>query len=1344
MNHRRRSGRTILAVAAAFNLAGPAMALSPASSASFDVQRASTNSGSAVQTTASFRVVPQVLGGPVAGISTSASFVAAQGRVGAAQLESDDIYVDPTWLAQAAVDADPTVGTAGCAPPAFPLALGTNAFADLPSAVAAVNALGRVHLLNGDHEAEGVIVPRAMTILGVDESVGACTGLAGRPGAIVMPATAAAPGKTLLDFQAGLVTLRDLTFDGDNPSLVGASEADFALLAADGTATIDDLTIDNVQFRNFADSAIALDLPGTSGHVVVNSDFENLGDAVGGSATGAAIVLGAASATISNGSVQNAPAGIVAYGGGPGAPGLAGGTGIVPAVSVANLQFGNLGAGAGAVAFLDDATGSLTASQVLASDRGVTVGPLVAEGTVLIDGNTFEDIGEWVANIADVYAPNLAAGQARVEFTNNTVQGSLDGIGVAVRHVGRDAVGSRNTGSVLVADNTFDNVFGAFSNPDGIFIHGVDASFGSVAVSGNDLDALDATVVASAVRLDSRDVVFGPAAALGLANVTLDDNRIADWATGVRAENSGAPGAATLTVAMGQTTANTIERSTTGLLVGADSTVAAVSAVPGAQRFADNAVGVSVAGAGAHATLTGNAIENNDAVGVLVADGASAVLQANQISTAAAAGSVGVRVEGPAPVTLDLGGGAFASAGNNTLDVLAADGWAVEVALAGTLRGENNTWRFQGQTFNAANAVDDLIRDGDADNSAAGGEAGTFGPFDFLPFQGGAQATVVALDATFERGTTAGYGASAFRTLADALEGTFPGGTATAEDGAYVAVRHNAAGARTAQGLLVTQPITVVAATGAAPTVLPGVDGPGTDVADVEEAGSLTLVKILADDVTLDGLVFDGNNPALPVNVVVNGEPVHARNAIMLDGNAGGPDSVTLRNLDIRNFYAHGVAVTTSPGNRTDDLTVADSTFDNIDGFQTAAAGSTAIRLHDVRRSTTAGNTFDRVRNAIALDANDEATVHEVAGNTVNNPGQRGIAAGNVRGNALIRLKDNALDGGVIAVEVSDVTTSGMVELRGSTIANAGEGVRVRAVDAASLVAVVANTVTSGDAGVTIHETAGIGDFGVHVVANVFDGPTTGVLVATTFAGLPDADTTGATIARNSFANATAASVHIEASAGNTAHALVGGADETQRNSFTAAPVGVLVTGAGAQADVRNNFVPRTPPYFGALAFVGHDVGVRVENGAVARVEHNDFGNSAVAAIQVTGAGSEALVELNEASGSLNAVGILIDDDARASMGPGPAAGLASAFFGGGASVGLNKLRSYTGAPGSFAIHNLSILDQNAENNDFATLDLLLIEEMVEHQPDNFQGLVFFDPPSMQFTGIEGWRTLHD
>jgi hypothetical protein len=1343
MNHRRRSGRMILAVAAA-GLAAPAMALSPASSASFDVQRASTNSGSAVQTTASFRVVPQVLGGPVAGISNSASFVAAQGRVGAAQLETDDIYVDPTWLAQPAVDGDPTVGAAGCAPPTFPLTLGINAFADLPSAVAAVNALGRVHLLNGDHEAEAVVIPRAMTILGVDESTGTCTGLAGRPGAIVMPATAAAPGKTLLDLQSGLVTLRDLTLDGDNPSLAGASEADFALRAADATATLNDLLIDNVEFRNFADSALALDLPGTSGHVVANSDFENLGDAVGGSATGAAIVLGAASATISGGSVQNAPAGVVAHGGGPGAPGLAGGTGIVPTVSVSNMQFGNLGAGAGAVAFLDNATGSLTGSQVLASDRGVTVGPLVAEGSVLIDGNTFEDIGEWVANITDVYAPNLAAGQARVEFTNNTVQGSLDGVGVSIRHVGRDAGGSRNTGSVLVADNTFDNLFGAFSNPVGIFVHSIDAFHGTVDITNNTLDALNPTVVAAAVQLDTRDVLFTPGTEQQTFNVFLNGNAISDWEHGVRAENSGAPGAAVAQVVLGHMVANTIERCDTGMLIGQNGNATAANTVPDAQRFADNRVGIQVAGAGAQAVLSRLAITGNDDVGLLVSNGASVMLEHSTLVTSTAAGSVAARAEGPGVSGLDLGGGNFGSPGNNTLDVLAPDGWAVEVAATAFAFGHNNTWRFQGQTFNASNAIDDLIRDGDADNSAAGGEAGTFGPFDFIPFQGGTRSAAVALDETFERGTTAGYGVSAFRTLADALEGTFPGGTVTAHDGAYVAVRHNAAGARTTQGLLVTQPLTVTAATGATPTVLPGSDAVGTDVPDVEEAGSLTLVKILADDVTLDGLVFDGNNPALPVNVVVNGEPVHARNAIMLDGNAGGPDSVTLRNLQVRNFYAHGVAVTTSPGNRTDDLTVADSTFDNIDGFQTAAAGSTAIRLHNVRRSTTTGNTFDRVRNAIALDANDEATAHQVAGNTVNSPGQRGIAAGNVRGNALIRLTDNTLDGGIIAVEVSDVTTSGMVELRGSTIANAGEAVRVRAVDAASLVAVVANTVTNADAAVTIHETAGTGDFGVHVVANVFDAPTTGVLVATTFAGLPDADTTGVTIARNLFSNATAASVHIEASPGRTAHALVGGADETRRNSFTAAPVGVLVTGAGAQADIRHNFVPKTPPYSGDLAFVGHDVGIRVENGAVARVEHNDFGNSAVAAIQVTGAGSEALVELNEASGSLNAVGILIDDGARASMGPGPAPGLASAFFGGGASVGLNKLRGYTGAPGSFAIHNLSILDQNAENNDFATLDLLLIEEMVEHQPDNFQGLVFFDPPSMQFTGIEGWRTLHD
>ncbi|MDK2972358.1 MAG: trimeric autotransporter adhesin [Candidatus Sumerlaeota bacterium] len=1327
-----------------------AFALNPMASASFTINRTSTNSGSAVQVSSggSYRVAPQVVGGPISGASSSARFRANEGRLGASVLPGDDVYVDPLWVAQGDVDADPTVGLAGCAPPIFPLIFGVNAFQDIPTAVSATNTSGRVHLLNGDHLSENVALTKRITILGEDESVGTCTGQVGRTGARVVPPTGYAVGKTHFAVQAPGVTIRDLTLIGDNTGIPGSSEAGSGIEISDATGTVNDLTVDNAWILNFREFGIKIDAPGTTGHLINNCGIINIADYTPGGPAGSALRFGAASGTVQGGAVLRATTGVEVYGGAAAAPGLAAGTGIVPVVAVDGMSFEDTGqsgnAGRGALAFLDNASGSATNCQFTDNVTAIQVARIENESTITLDSNQFNGTMETAIDISDVYAPVAAPNPARVDVLNNSFASPIEVAAVAVRRVGRDAAGSRNTGAVRINGNMVTSLAGSASDPTGVFLHAIDPAFGSVEVAGNVIDALSRSLSLAGIHLDTRDVLGTPGLEVASSNVTLDGNTVSDWNTGVLVTNSGAGGAATLAAVLGAVAPNTVEGCLTGVRIGPDSTLDAGNALLAAQDIRNNDTGVIAAGTAARANLVNNALTGNDMAAVTVNSGASVMMEGNLVETAASAGSRGVEVVA-AGATVDLGGGAFGSTGSNTFNVTQADGWALVLDAAATAMGEDNTWQYQGVTYNGSKAVDDLIRDGDADNAAAGGEAGTFGPFDFIPFTAGSLAAAVSLDATYERGTTAGYGVTAVRSLADAVEASATLGTATAEAGTYVAMRYGADGAYDQQGIDFMRPLTIAAATPGTAVILPGADGPGTAVDTVQEAGSLTLLRVLSDDIVLSGLVLDGDNPSVPGTVTVNGADINARNAVVIDGGTGGggPDSLAFTDLEVRNFFYNGIIVEDVPGNKLDDLTITGGTFTNIDGFQTATARSTALSIAESRRTILSGNTFDEVQAAIDFRAQDNSSIHTVSGNMVTNAAVRGIAAGSVSGTALIRLTGNTVTGGDVAVEVSDVATSGMVEARANIIDAATEGMRIRQVDGVSLVAAVGNTFTAsgGSVGLATHQTATSGaGFGVLVETNAFDGYTSGVLVAADHGGLGPQDNTGTVIARNTFAN-NGTGVQIEGTSGNTTYAMVGGADPTFRNGFTANTVGVSVAGTGATADVRNNFIPNVFPFTGE-AFDGHDFAISIENGAKANVVGNEIVNSALAAIRVTGTGTEALVETNEASGALNQVGILVADNALASMGPGTAPTITDPFFAAATSTGLNKLRGYTGAAGNYAIENTSVADQNAENNDFNTLDLVAIEGFVQHQPDNSQGQVFYDPPSNQFTGIEDWKTL--
>lgn len=1343
--------RAILALAMTIGLTASGWALNPVSSPSFEVVRTSTNNGSAVQTSGggAYQVLPHIVGGPVAGASSSASFSANQGRVGAISNPQDDVFVDPAWANQTDVDNDPTVGVAGCNSPTYPLTFGVNAFASIPPAIGAVNPLGRVHLMNSTFQEENIAVAKAVSILGHDESVPGCSGLDGRNGAIVTPATAAALDKAVFDVQSSTVVIKDMTIDGNNAAVDPSTDADYGVLLADASGTWNNLLVQNADVRNFRRCGVSIVAPGTVDHVVRNVAFESIGDYAAGFADGSAVRIGGADTTVEGGSVTMATSGVAAYGNGPGSLPSVAGTATIPDVTVDGVDFLSIGGGGasgeGAVAFLHTVTGTISNNQIEGADRGVQVAFMSDEGTATVDGNAFVGPLNTAVDVYEIYTSNIAVNPAEVVVSNNTFEAPIEMAAIGVRQIGRDTTVSRNLGHVFVDGNTITDLSGLGSDPEGIIVHAVDPTHGSVDITNNGVDGLSSLLTNYGVSVTTTDPIAGSATAFDTVNVAIDGNTITDWSNGIRVSNSAAPGAAVAAANVGQNTPNTIADCNTGLRLGLDTTVdAGNSLLLTPQEIRDSAYGVFVSDVSSQANLVNNAITGNGIAALAVSAGGRAMLEDNFIQVAGDAGAVGVTSLAGGG-TVDMGGGAFGSTGGNTFDVLASNNnWAVSFPEAGTYQGENNTWSYAGTAYNAPVAIDDLIRDSDADNMASGTEGSSAALFDFIPFAVGTRAASVTVDDTAVRGVTSGYGSTVFRTFSDGLEGVADSGTVTVEDGYYEPIAYNANSEYIDTDVAVTRPVTVTAANPGGAVVLPPADAPGTAVAAIEEAGTQTILAIESDDVELDGLVFDGENPALAGGLPLNGRNVMARNGVVIRASAGdGPDRVRLANLEVRNIAFKGIAVVPSAGNAVEDLEVADNTFDNIDAFQLANNASAAFDAEGLQRLAVVGNTVSRVRAGLRINADDDASTHLIARNTIGSASWKTIEAGGVRDLAVLEIANNTLTPVTTGVEISDVTTSGMVLARGNQITSGTLALGVLGVDAESLVWIDSNTFkgASTGAGVATYDTATTGTgFGVLVSTNTFDSYTTAVQVADYYSSLSALPNTGTTISANLFTSSTvAASIQGTTS---TVYALVGGLSPSGANRVTTTTVAFRVGGPAGTADVAFNKPPDAPPYT-RTTIDGVDLGVLVTDGAQARVTDNQFDNAAVAAMRVTGSGTGALLERNTARGTTNAVGISIQDGAIVSMGPGTASEPSGAFYAGTTtSVGLNKLRDYTGTGNHFAIWNESVLDQNAQNNDFATVVLAEIETVVEHQPDNGLGLVLFDPPSSQFTGVDDWSAL--
>ncbi len=133
--------------------------------------------------------------------------------------------------------------------------------------------------------------------------------------------------------------------------------------------------------------------------------------------------------------------------------------------------------------------------------------------------------------------------------------------------------------------------------------------------------------------------------------------------------------------------------------------------------------------------------------------------------------------------------------------------------------------------------------------------------------------------------------------IQDAINAASPGDTIAIGSGVY------------AENVVVDKPLTLQRATvGSHPTIVPSVSMPNCAGGSLCGGAASNIILVQADDVTIDGLTLDGDNPDLS-GLPAGGADIDARNGIITNNLLGVYANLTVTNVTARNLYLRGIYV---------------------------------------------------------------------------------------------------------------------------------------------------------------------------------------------------------------------------------------------------------------------------------------------------------------------------------------------------------------------------------------------------------------------------------------------------
>jgi hypothetical protein len=384
------------------------------------------------------------------------------------------------------------------------------------------------------------------------------------------------------------------------------------------------------------------------------------------------------------------------------------------------------------------------------------------------------------------------------------------------------------------------------------------------------------------------------------------------------------------------------------------------------------------------------------------------------------------------------------------------------------------------------------------------------------------------------------------------------------------------------------------------------------------------LVRVLASNITLDGLVLDGNNPALPASSVTgNGVNIDARRGIQnSDANNNFVDinNLLVENTIIQNFAQRGIELandsTSSTGNLITGNVIHNFGSDPVNGgqgiilFTNAYAdishntivddvgGQIGLHLQNFYANGTmtwSGNNVTVGQGGIGIHANlfyAPAGVLNIQNNIVNAaPGVTGtdgvtwgINVWSVQVGSTVAVSNNTVGagGGQFArgINLWNLPTSNTVTVSGGSVANAVVGINLDSVDpyfgagAATTVNVSGVVVSGGTIGVRVRA-ATVSQFlpppssvdpTASVAANLTDVTITGAATGVLVQGFSSSITASATLYRNTISgNGTGIAVKANGNLGSITQ-------KTAQNFITGNTTGIAIaSGAGTVQPIYDN-----------------------------------------------------------------------------------------------------------------------------------------------------------------------------
>ncbi|MBT3340940.1 MAG: hypothetical protein HN405_08405 [Planctomycetes bacterium] len=207
---------------------------------------------------------------------------------------------------------------------------------------------------------------------------------------------------------------------------------------------------------------------------------------------------------------------------------------------------------------------------------------------------------------------------------------------------------------------------------------------------------------------------------------------------------------------------------------------------------------------------------------------------------------------------------------------------------------------------------------------------------------------------------TAGHGGNgAFGSIQDAINAASHGDVILISPGLYV------------EDLVIDKSLTLAATDPGSVVIMPTTSAPGGPAPNLDLGASSTNCLVRANDVTLYGLVFDGNNPGFPLRA-------DGRNGVVTDYRYGSFDGLEVTRCEIKNYFYTGLAIVGGVNHAVAQTSALDI-YGNLSGLANGFAFSDSqVELTDI--STTRCATGVRANNGAQVNCSESTFMLSMIG----------------------------------------------------------------------------------------------------------------------------------------------------------------------------------------------------------------------------------------------------------------------------------------------------------------------------------------------------------------------------